>query len=292
MRIPALTVLVLTLASVATAQQFEIVRAEYGYGDRWVDVTARLRELARENARVRVTNDLFGVDPIEGTVKSLRIYVRGPRGESRTFEFPERSIVDGAQFTGWREGTWGAVGGGLPGSGRYQIVRAEYGAGNRRVDVTGRVRELARADRRFRAGNDALETDPAPGRVKTLRIYTRGPGGNTRTFDYREGDVVEGSQFSDETTGGLGPGANRPGDNVGQLNIISATYGAANRSIDVTRRLRSLIRDGRLDLTVSNSTFDDDPAPGTHKTLRVTYSIGGGRQRQETVVEGDRLRIP
>ena len=85
---------------------------------------------------------------------------------------------------------------------------------------------------------------------------------------------------------------NRPVDNFGQLNIVSATYGARNRTIDVTRRLRSLIRDGRLDLTVNNSVFDDDPAPGTRKTLWVTYSMGSARQRQETVGEGDRLSIP
>jgi hypothetical protein len=297
-RIPALAVLLVAFASVATAQQFQILRAEYGYGNRWVDVTQRLRELARDNATFRVSNDIFGVDPIEGQVKSLRISVRGPRGENRTFEFPERSVVDGSQFTGWREGNWGTIGGGSPGGqyqspgGQYQIVRAEYGAGNRRVDVTRRLRELARVDRTFRAGNDALEVDPAPGRAKTLRIYARGPGGNTRTFDYREGDIVEGSQFSDWNGGGSNPGWSRPDNNIGQLNIISARYGARNRSIDVTQRVRSLIRDGRLDLTVSNSTFDDDPAPGTHKTLSVTYSIGSGRQREETVSEGERLRIP
>jgi hypothetical protein len=288
-RVPALLIVCLAVAAAANAQQFQIIRAEYGYGDRWVDVTPRLRDLARDNARFRVSNEIFGVDPVEGRVKSLRIYVRGPRSETRTFEFPERSVVDGSQFSGWREGSWGSGGGGFPG-GQYQILRAEYGAGSRRVDVTRRLRELARADRTFRAGNDALEIDPAPGRVKTLRIYARGPGGNTRTFDYREGDVVDGSQFSD-WNGGFNPGSNRPGDNVGQLNIISATYGARNRTIDVTGRLRSLVRDGRLDVTVNNSTFDDDPAPGTRKTLSVTYSIGG-RQRQERITEGDRLSIP
>src|SRR5437762_2303908 len=98
---------------------------------------------------------------------------------------------------------------------QFQITRAEYGYGDRWVDVTRRLRELARADRTFRAGNDALEVDPAPGRVKTLRIYARGPGGNTRTFDYREGDVVDGSRFSDWNGGSSNPGLNRPVDNFG-----------------------------------------------------------------------------
>ena len=187
LRIPVLAAFFLAFASAATAQQFQIIRAEYGYGDRWVDVTPRLRELARENERFRVSNDIFGVDPVEGRVKSLRIYVRGPRGENRTFEFPERSTVDGSQFTGWREGNWDAIGGGFPGGGQYQIVRAEYGAGNRRVDVTRRLRELARADRTFRAGNDALEVDPAPGRVKTL-LVTYSLGGRQRQETIGEGE--------------------------------------------------------------------------------------------------------
>jgi hypothetical protein len=282
---------VLMLASTAAAQQFQILRAEYGYENRWVDVTSRLRELARANATFRVSNDLFGVDPIEGTVKTLRIYVRGPRGENRTFEYPERSTVDGSQFTGWREGNWGPIGGGFPG-GEYQILRAEYGSGNRRVDVTRRLRELARADRTFHAGNDALEVDPAPGRVKTLRIYARGPRGDTRTFEYREGDIVDGSQFSDWNGGGFNPGSPGPGPIFGRLNIISASYGARNRTVDVTGRLRSLVRDGRLYLTVSNSIFDSDPAPGTRKTLWVTYSDGDSRQRQAVIVEGNQLSIP
>jgi hypothetical protein len=284
--------IIASAASSAAAQQFQIISAEYGYGDRWVDVTQRLRELARDNERFRVGNDIFGVDPSEGRVKSLRIYVRGPRGENRTFEFPERSTVDGSQFTGWREGNFGSIGNSFPGfGGQFVITRAEYGAGNRRVDVTRRLRDLARADRTFRVGNDALEVDPAPGRVKTLRIYARGRG-STRTFDYREGDIVDGSQFSDWNGGISFPGENRPGDDFGQLNIISARYGARNRTIDVTRRLQSLVRDGRLNVTVSNSMFEDDPAPGTRKTLWVTYSIGRSGQREEVITEGNRLSIP
>jgi hypothetical protein len=31
--------------------------------------------------------------------------------------------------------------------------------------------------------------------VKTLRIYARGPHGHERMFEYREGSVVDGSQF-------------------------------------------------------------------------------------------------
>jgi hypothetical protein len=43
--------------------------------------------------------------------------------------------------------------------------------------------------------NYSLGVDPDPGRVKTLRIYTRGPDGRERTFSYREGSVIDGSMF-------------------------------------------------------------------------------------------------
>jgi hypothetical protein len=41
----AVFLLSLALAAVADAQQYQIIRADYGYGNQRVDVTQRLREL-------------------------------------------------------------------------------------------------------------------------------------------------------------------------------------------------------------------------------------------------------
>src|SRR5215831_1889188 len=79
--------------------------------------------------------------------------------------------------------------------GQYVILSAQYGTGERHVDVTDRLRELARHDVNFRMGNSTFGIDPDPGRVKVLRIYARGPNGQERMFEYREGSVVDGSQF-------------------------------------------------------------------------------------------------
>ena len=49
---------------------------------------------------------------------------------------------------------------------RSEIVRADYGAGNRRIDVTQRMRELACSGQRFRMGNSTFGDDPAPGQKK------------------------------------------------------------------------------------------------------------------------------
>src|SRR5258706_11695647 len=54
-------------------------------------------------------NSTFGIDPDHGVVKTLRIYARGPGGETRMFEFVEGGVVDGSQFTGWGRGEFGNV---------------------------------------------------------------------------------------------------------------------------------------------------------------------------------------
>ena len=54
-----------------------------------IDVTGRLKELARRDDRVRVTNGLFGDDPDVGRSKVLRIYARNRDGGTRVFEFRE-----------------------------------------------------------------------------------------------------------------------------------------------------------------------------------------------------------
>jgi hypothetical protein len=155
-------------------------------------------------------NSTFGEDPDPGRVKTLRIYTRGPGGTNRMFEYREGSVVDGSQFTGWGRGEWGM--GGWNGGwgdgdrddddrgvnrdeGQYQILQARYGTARHNVDVTQRLKELARQDRSFRMGNSTFGVDPDRGHVKTLRIFTRGPDGRNRMFEYREGSVVDGSQF-------------------------------------------------------------------------------------------------
>jgi len=90
--------------------------------------------------------------------------------------------------------------------GEYQILQARYGTSERNVDVTQRLKELAHEDRTFRMGNSTFGEDPDRGRIKTLRIYTRGPGGANRMFEYREGSVVDGSQFTAWARGDWGGG--------------------------------------------------------------------------------------
>jgi hypothetical protein len=211
----ALTFLPGTVAAQYSARdsgQYVILSAQYGTARSHVDVTDRLKELARRDRLFRMGNSTFGVDPDPGRVKTLRIYARGPDGQERMFEYREGSTIDGSQFRSWGSGEWGNggwsgnwEGGSYAGdSGQYVILSAQYGTRRRHVDVTGRLRELARHDRIFRISNDLFGVDPDRGRVKVLRVYARGPRGRQHMFEYREGDAIDGSQFRGWRSGDWG----------------------------------------------------------------------------------------
>ena len=303
----ALAAAVVLTAATAAAQQYEIVRAEYGSGDQWVDVTQRLREVVRTHSRFRMGNSTFGVDPAHGNKKTLRIFARGPRGERRTFEYQESSVIDSSMFLASGRGDWG----GAPGrfdddSGQYVILHAEYGTERHHVDVTDRLRQLAQSDRTFRMGNSTFGVDPDHGRVKTLRIYARGADGREQMFEYREGSTVDGSQFrgwgrgdwgrggwSGNWGGGGYPGSGegyagdrRDGDDDGQYVILRAEYGTDRHHVDVTDRLRELARSDRT-FRMGNSTFGVDPDHGRVKTLRIYTRGPDGQQRVFEYREGD-----
>ena len=91
----------LIVTTAALAQEYQIVRAEYGAGRRWVDVTGQLQSIASSNSTFRMGNSTFGVDPAPGIVKSLRIFARDGRGREWRFEYREGSTVDGSMFAGW-----------------------------------------------------------------------------------------------------------------------------------------------------------------------------------------------
>lgn len=296
--------------------EYTILRARYGTDRNQVDVTDRLRQLARQDQRFRLTNDIFGVDPDPGRQKTLRITARDRQGRERQFDYRERDRVDGSRFIGWSGGNWGDGGGGRgwQGShrsngngnddGEFTILYATYGTGRREVDVTDRLRELARRDQRFRLTNDLFGTDPDPGQTKQLRIVTRDRNGQQRSFDYREYQTVDGHQFVGWGRGDWGRssdrdrgrrdehGPARPVMGGGGLSIESASYGADDRWADVTQAVRAQLRGDRLEVIVTNEMFGRDPAPGQYKSLSVTYRWGNGPTNTVRAGERDMLRLP
>ena len=75
------------------------------------------------------------------------------------------------------------------------------------------------------------------------------------------------------------------------LRLEQASYGAGQRTWDVTGRLQGLVQNNSLEFQVDNSRMGGDPAPGQRKQLVVVYFYRGQR-RQVSAYEGEYLRIP
>jgi hypothetical protein len=198
----ALSLLLLATVAAQDAGQFVILSAQYGNERNHVDVTNRLKDLARRDRPFRISDESMAVDPDRGHAKTLRVFARGPNGRERMFEFPDGSGFDGAQFRSWGRGDWGNErwNGGWNGrrdndGGDYLILSAQYGSERRHVDVTNRLKELARQDRVFRLDFRTFGVDPDEGNAKSLRIFARGPNGQERMFEYWDNSSIDGAQF-------------------------------------------------------------------------------------------------
>lgn len=273
---------------------WQVMKAEWGSGNRWMDVTNQVRMLLSGNGMVKVNNQNLGGDPAVGADKILRIQARNYQNQSRTFTYKEGSSVDASQFYSYG-------GGGMPGNNGpgWQVMFADWGSGNRRADVTARVRNMLSGNGMVRVNNQNLGGDPAVGADKTLRISARDARGAVQQFSYKEGSNIDASQFYNYggRPGGPGPGPGPgpgyppPNPGYGNLQIVRAYYGLNNRTNDVSQLLRGQINNGSLVIQVNNNNLGGDPWPGADKVLTVIYRVNG-REQTATVKEGNTLRIP
>jgi hypothetical protein len=74
------------------------------------------------------------------------------------------------------------------------------------------------------------------------------------------------------------------------LHINRAVYGSQGHGKDVANRLKAMVRNNRLDLTVDNDAMGD-PNEHSKKTSKVDYPFGNRRQSR-VVKEHDRLVLP
>lgn len=163
-----------------------------------------------------------------------------------------------------------------------QLVAAEYGAGDRRVDVTPQVRSFVHDGVLQMEVNDHnLGVDPAYHHVKELFIRVRYWDGQVEEFHYPEHayinlelDPERGYEWHDRG-----------------LHIMRAYYGGEGHFMNVTDLLRSMKREGRIFAVVDNRSMGGDPDPRVHKVLRVLYWFDGER-RQVIVPEHGELRLP
>jgi hypothetical protein len=185
--------------------------------------------------------------------------------------------------------------------GGWQVVKADWGAGNRWMNVTNQVRRLLSSNRVVMVNNDNMGGDPAYGAIKILRIQATNSRGQSQQFTYNEGSTINASQFyNNGRPGGPGypgtpgfppPNPGYPGGGNRSLQITRAYYGLNNRTNDVTQLLRGMVRNGTLAVQVNNNNMGGDPAKGGDKVLTVIYRFQG-REQTSTVKEGNMLRIP
>jgi len=281
--------------SVMYGPGWQVMKATWGSGNRWMDVTYQVRVLLSGNGMVKVNNQNLGGDPAVGADKTLHIAARNSQGQRRDFTFKEGSSIDASQFYNYGGGIGGGGSGG--GGSGWQVMWAEWGAGNQRMNVTDRVRALLSGNGMVKVNNQNMGGDPAVGAGKTLWISARNTRGQTRQFTYKEGSSVDASQFYNygNYPGPGGPGPGYPGGpgggGHGDLRIMRAYYGLNNRTVDVTDRLRNMQQGNYLDVQVNNNNMGGDPAPGADKVLTVIYR-SNGMEQTATVKEGNRLRIP
>jgi len=258
-------VVVVAMGLFAQTGRWEILRAEYGSGGTWVDVTAHIRSLVRgDSLNIRVTNDTLGGDPAPGSPKTLRLRVRDESGRVSTLSFPEKeSIALSIRTSG-------------PGWGALQITRAEYGANKRFLDVADLLNSRVQGNQlSLRVTNETMGGDPAQEIRKVLTVwYTY--NGNDAQVSVNEGETLS-----------------LPGSSASQggLRVLRAEYGADNRYANVTSRLSGRIQGDQLSLRVTNDTMGGDPAEDRHKTLTVWYTFNG-RIADVVVNEGDYLNLP
>jgi hypothetical protein len=190
----------------------------------------------------------------------------------------------------------------------WRIVRATYGYRSQVADVTAQLLQListSGADGKIFVSNETLGGDPAPERVKTLRIYARNSRNEEREFDYDEKGYMDVHPFllrredpdryrHEDRREGYREREDdwRDRDDFDGVRIIRGFYGVNGSTVNVTERLRSMSReDGGISMKVNNTNIGVDAAPGVEKILIVIYRF---QHREQALVlrEGDMLNLP
>ncbi len=252
-------------ASAATT--WEIVRADYGSGNKRMDVTERVRSLVQgDSLNFRVSGHTLGADQRRGRNRVLRLRVKDNQGRSRLLTYRDGQQVNLPIYAAYTNNS----------QNNLQISRATYGSGSRSYDVTTRLSSQIQSNQlNLQVNNDTMGGDPDPGQPKALTVFYSLNGQNSQST-VREGEML---RLPLNTTSQNG------------LQIVRASYGSAYRTNDVTNRLSSRVRDNQLSMQINSNNMGGDPDPGQPKALTVMYSLNG-QNSQSTVREGEMLRLP
>jgi beta-barrel assembly-enhancing protease len=113
---------------------------------------------------------------------------------------------------------------------------------------------------------------------------------NSREFDdikryiqSMPGPPSQGGQLQGSGNGGQG--------GTSRLQILTASYGAQNRFVDVRQLLQSRVQNDRLDFQLTNASMGGDPISNAAKTLQINYQWAG-RAYDVAARENQRVSIP
>jgi hypothetical protein len=234
---------------------FRVTKALYGDGRRMKDVTDILNAKVTANRiELAITNANLGGDPAPAVKKSLTVdyefngaAAQVKLAEGQTLILPPASAAMPSQPVS-----------------ALRILRATYAGANVTNAVAARV---TNDTLELPVSSSTLNTDPAPGQIKTLTVEYEYKG-QRQTASARDGETLR---------------LNAP---AAALRILRANYGGAN----VTTAVAARVANDRLELPVSSSTLNTDPAPGTVKTLTVEYELNGQRQTA-SARDGETLRL-
>src|SRR5205085_5567905 len=121
-----LLVCLLSLPLLAGTSDWVIVRADYGSGNNWVDVTDRVQSLVQNDViNFTVNANTLGQPGRRGRNRVLRLQLRDPKGRDRQVSYREQQQVH------FRVNTTSYLS-------ALRITRATYGEGYRNADVTAR----------------------------------------------------------------------------------------------------------------------------------------------------------
>jgi hypothetical protein len=237
-------------SSALFAAPFEIVKAEYGAGDKWNDVSAAVKsELSGDALKIEASNEKFG-DPAEGSEKLLKVTVKY-NGKTIVMKAVERTtlLIDKAALD--KAASLASL----------QVVKAEYGAGSSWKDVTEIAKPQLEANGKVEVSNN-LFGDPAPGQGKTLKVTVSFEGKSV---------VVNGAE---KTTLVLDEKLLKASQGVQKVEVLKAVYGVEGNWKDVTEKVQSLLSNGSSTVEATNDNFGD-PVEGEQKTLKIKYKFEG-----------------
>jgi len=160
-----------------------------------------------------------------------------------------------------------------------KILKASYGTGSSKVDVTSEVSSRIKdGSLNLVVTTDSLGiTDPAPGQLKTLDVSYSINNGRANTQSLKDNELLIVNAPPERQASGL--------------QIVKAEYGYTGNFTDVTDAVQNYVKNGSIKLTVNPKSMGiPDPNPNKQKSLQLEYTLNGSENVQ-TYNDGDTVTI-